>query len=255
MSGEPDIRGRPRTAWPGPGSPSAAGCCTMGDMPSAAPSPAPAESLTVVLAVKALDAAKTRLAPLETTGANRRTLVTSMLADTLDAVRAAGAHRIVVVSPDPTVHDVAAAAGAVWVDEPETVAAGWSTLNGALHHGATGVDGAQTVAYLQADLPALSPASLRAALTAATEALRDGASAAFVADHTGEGTVLLVATTAFAPRFGPESAAAHRAAGAREIDPDRTRWPDLRTDIDTPDDLAAARTLGLGPRTRAERAV
>ena len=48
------------------------------------------------------------------------------------------------------------------------------------------------------------------------------------------------------PRFGPDSRARHRRAGAAEL---TGAWPGLRCDIDTPDDLTATRTLGLGPAT------
>jgi 2-phospho-L-lactate guanylyltransferase len=48
------------------------------------------------------------------------------------------------------------------------------------------------------------------------------------------------------PRFGPGSAAAHAASGARPLHGD---WPTLRRDVDTDADLADAARLGLGPRT------
>jgi 2-phospho-L-lactate/phosphoenolpyruvate guanylyltransferase len=48
------------------------------------------------------------------------------------------------------------------------------------------------------------------------------------------------------PHFGPGSAVAHAASGARPLDGD---WPSLRRDVDTPADLTAAARLGLGPRS------
>ena len=50
------------------------------------------------------------------------------------------------------------------------------------------------------------------------------------------------------PRYGPASAAAHRAAGAVELTGD---WPSLRHDVDTAADLRTAAELGLGPATSA----
>jgi 2-phospho-L-lactate guanylyltransferase len=50
-----------------------------------------------------------------------------------------------------------------------------------------------------------------------------------------------------APRFGPGSAAAHLASGARRLAGD---WPTLRRDIDTGADLEAGKDLGLGAHTQ-----
>ena len=67
----------------------------------------------------------------------------------------------------------------------------------------------------------------------------------------GSGTTLYAARpgTAFRPRFGPGSAARHRAAGAAEIT--RPGLASLRRDVDEPADLRGARELGLGTRTAA----
>lgn len=100
------------------------------------------------------------------------------------------------------------------------------------------------VAALCADLPALRPADLSAALTAAARAGR-----VFVPDADGRGTTLVASDSAagFTPRFGPGSRAAHLAAGLHELAD--LPVPSLRRDVDTPVDLDAARELGLGPRT------
>ena len=101
------------------------------------------------------------------------------------------------------------------------------------------------VALLSADLPALRPAELDAALAAAA-----GHEAAFVADARGTGTTLLATAPGrpVEPRYGRASAVAHRAAGAVELSGD---WPSLRHDVDTAADLRAAAELGLGPATSA----
>lgn len=95
-----------------------------------------------------------------------------------------------------------------------------------------------------ADLPALRPADLAAALASAA----DGAPA-FVADTEAVGTTLYTAPyAAFRPCFGPGSRAAHLASGAREI---RGDLATLRRDVDTVEDLERALRLGVGSRTAA----
>lgn len=73
---------------------------------------------------------------------------------------------------------------------------------------------------------------------------------AFCADADGEGTTLLVCGpfAPLQPRFGVGSAAAHNAGGAVALS---GRWPGLRRDVDTVDDLWAAAELGLGPASAA----
>jgi 2-phospho-L-lactate/phosphoenolpyruvate guanylyltransferase len=94
-----------------------------------------------------------------------------------------------------------------------------------------------------ADLPALSPLDLDAALA---NAAVDGAS--FVADDDGAGTTLYTAPyDAFRPTFGPGSRAAHLASDAVPIE---GLLATLRHDVDDSAALAAAETLGLGAHTR-----
>lgn len=199
--------------------------------------------------VKVLAAAKTRLRGAADDGVGEPSaharLALALAHDTIAAVRgASGVGRLLVVSSDPV---VAAELGAVGVEVvPDGPVAG---LNAAYRHGAglLGTDG--PVAALQADLPALRPQELSAALAAAWVAFGHGAPAAFCADAEGTGTTLLAAAPGqpLDPRFGDGSAAAHRTAGAQELVGD---WPGLRRDVDTPDDLRAAAELGLGPHTR-----
>jgi len=97
-----------------------------------------------------------------------------------------------------------------------------------------------------ADLPALRPEDLDAALAGAVAvAVADVPS--FVADAAGIGTTLYTAPYAqFDPRFGPGSRLAHRDTGAREIEGSLTS---LRRDVDDVDDLREALALGVGPHT------
>jgi 2-phospho-L-lactate guanylyltransferase len=93
-----------------------------------------------------------------------------------------------------------------------------------------------------ADLPALRPGDLDAAL------LEAAGSAAFVTDGDGVGTTMYTAPyDVFDPRFGFRSRTAHLEAGAREIG---AELPTLRRDVDDRDALELAERLGLGAHTR-----
>ncbi|MDG4759630.1 NTP transferase domain-containing protein [Micromonospora sp. WMMD710] len=219
----------------------------------------------VVVPVKRLAAAKSRLRGA-LPGVPHEELALALAADTLRAVLACPAvAEVRVVTDDARVAAVARATGArVLADEPD------SGLNAAFRHGAA-AGPAGWVAGLTADLPALRPAELAAALLAAEKPAaespgpllaaespgpllaaqtgRDGVRR-FVPDAPGGGTVLLTAAPGVAldPRFGVGSAAAHAASGALPLTGD---WPSLRRDVDTAADLSAAARLGLGPRTAA----
>jgi 2-phospho-L-lactate guanylyltransferase len=102
------------------------------------------------------------------------------------------------------------------------------------------------LAALLGDLPSLRPADLAAALTLAA-----GHPRAFVADRESSGTTLVTAAAGLPllTAFGPDSAAAHRAAGLvqLELPPGST----VTADVDTVEQLDRARLLGLGPATLA----
>ncbi|MBQ1046753.1 2-phospho-L-lactate guanylyltransferase [Micromonospora sp. C72] len=193
---------------------------------------------TVVMPVKRLGAAKSRLRGA-LPGVPHEELALALAADTLRAARACPAVAgVLVVTDDARVRAAADAAGARVVADPG------AGLNAAFRHGAAAAGPRAAVAGLTADLPALRPAELAAALRA-TQGVRG-----FVADAPGGGTVLLAAPAGvpLAPQFGPGSAPAHAASGALPLAGD---WPSLRRDVDTPADLATAAGLGLGPRTAA----
>lgn len=150
---------------------------------------------------------------------------------------------VLVVTDDARVAAELAAAGARIV--PDAPDAG---LNAAFRHGAATAGRHARVIGLTADLPALRPAELAAALSVV--AAGPSGVRRFVADAPGDGTVLLAAPAGvpLEPRFGVGSAAAHAASGALPLAGD---WPSLRRDVDTPADLVAAARIGLGPRTTA----
>ncbi|WP_280235458.1 2-phospho-L-lactate guanylyltransferase [Nocardia cyriacigeorgica] len=205
-----------------------------------------------VIAVKSLDRAKSRLADRLPPRARAR-LVLAMLTDT---VRAASAVpqivSVTVVTPDQEVAEVAVRLGAAVHPEP-IVDPGEpgdpDGLNAALRAAADGLrqrHGPADLLALQADLPALRSAELAEMLATAPADARS-----VVVDHAGRGTAALLAraaTHALDPRFGPDSARRHIAAGAVRLDGD---WPGLRLDVDTAADLDRAIALGTGAATRA----
>jgi 2-phospho-L-lactate/phosphoenolpyruvate guanylyltransferase len=198
---------------------------------------------SVVIPVKVLARAKSRLTGLP--ASDRAKLALAMAADTVTAVAAAGpVAGVLVVTDDPDVQAAASRLGALVVsDEP---AAG---LNEALAFGASRARALwpeRGVAGLAADLPALRPAELAAALTAAAAVAR-----AFLPDAEGTGSTLYAAApgASFEPMFGPGSCARHRGAGLTELD--LPAVPGLRRDVDTMDDLRMAVAIGVGPRTSA----
>lgn len=199
---------------------------------------------SVVLPVKRLAAAKSRLRGA-LTGVPHEELALALALDTVAAVLACPlVAEAVVVTADPVAAAALAALGARTVAEPDP-----GGLNAALAHGAASVPAGRAVAALTADLPALRPAELAAALRAAASPTPTGR--CFVPDADGTGTVLLAAADAATlhPRFGPGSADRHAASGARRLDGDA--WPTLRRDVDTAAGLTDAARLGLGRHTAA----
>ncbi|MGW4489152.1 2-phospho-L-lactate guanylyltransferase [Amycolatopsis sp. NPDC004368] len=176
-------------------------------------------------------------------GAEHADLVLALAYDTLAAVTsAAGVRRVLVVATDPAAVSELAGLGVELVPEP--VGGG---LNEALRHGAAllrdGEPGG-VVGALQADLPALRAGDFAAALAEAA------GRRAFVADHQGTGTTLLLSAPGapLDPRFGAGSAQRHTDSGAVALS---GAMVSLRSDVDTSDDLRHARALGVGKHTAA----
>lgn len=205
------------------------------------------ESVDLVMTVKTLDRAKSRLLGAADRGVGDRAaheaLALALVRDTAAAASATpNVRRVLVVTSDPTVTDALTSDGVATT--PDLPGAG---LNAAVAHGADVLlraDPGAVVAALQSDLPALRTEELAKALAEA-----DGRRA-FCADRQGTGTTLLVAAPGgpLDPRFGPGSAAAHLASDAVLVGVD---LPTLRCDVDTAEDLALAGTLGLGAHTAA----
>lgn len=194
----------------------------------------------VVIPVKPLALAKSRLGAFP--DEQRRELASAFARDTVAAaLSTAGVTGAVVVTDDHVFAADIARAGCVVI--PDGVS---GDLNGTLRQAAAEAGrrwpGAR-VAALCADLPALVPADLEAALVQAGEV--EGPS--FVRDSAGSGTTLYAAPyDDFAPSFGAGSAAAHVDAGAHEI---TGVLASLRQDVDDVGDLSRALVLGVGEHT------
>lgn len=199
----------------------------------------------VIIAVKNLSTAKSRMAP-SLPVSERTQLVLGMLAHTI-AVASHAVGVVAVVSPDRTAQEAATGGGALFIfdDTPEHHP---DPLNNALRIAETELrQSVSNLVVLQADLPAVTVPELVGALTAASLHPRS-----FVADRHGTGTAALIGMgVELNPLFGSDSARRHRDSGAVELTGD---WPGLRCDVDTAEDLAVARSLGAktlqpGPRS------
>lgn len=196
----------------------------------------------LIIAVKRLAAAKTRLAPVFS-ARTREAVVLAMLVDTLTAAARVEALRcITVITPDAAAAAAAAELGADVLADP-TPEGHCDPLNSAITAAERVVaKSVPNIVVLQGDLPALQTQELTEAIAAARHHQRS-----FVADRLGTGTAALCAFgTVLDPRFGPDSSARHRRSGAVEL---TGAWPGLRCDIDTPEDLTVARRLGVGAAT------
>ncbi|MBS9533930.1 2-phospho-L-lactate guanylyltransferase [Mycobacterium sp. M1] len=196
----------------------------------------------MIIAVKRLTVAKTRLASTFA-APTREAVVLAMLTDTIAAASAVDAlSRLVVVTPDEAAAAAATELGVDVLTDP-TPAGHADPLNNALIAAERSLAGSvPNIVALQGDLPALQTYELAEAITAARSHPRS-----FVTDRHGTGTAALFAFgTPLDPRFGRDSAVRHRRSGALEL---TGAWPGLRCDIDTPEDLSAARVLGVGPAT------
>jgi 2-phospho-L-lactate guanylyltransferase len=207
---------------------------------------------TVVVPVKSLTAAKTRLAP-ELSPAERAELARAFALDTVDAARTARAvRRVVVVSDEPVIERELREVPGVEV-VPEVGPRG---LAAAIAYGvevarAAGTAGADVaVAVLLGDVPALRAGDLDAALVVAARH-----PLAYVPDAEGTGTTLATARAdvPLDAHFGQDSAARHAAAGFADLVAEHPAAiaAGLRRDVDTAAELREAVALGVGARTSA----
>ena len=189
-------------------------------------------SLFIAIPVKPFGVAKARLRPV-LNARQRSVLGKAIAAHTVAEAQATGA-RVAVVTGDPGVTEWARWLGVDVVDESIEDGTG---LNGAATAATTE---AQRIGsdwmILHADLPHLSRSDLNAAIARFTPG-------GYVLSPSYDGgTTLLMGTGPFRFRYGPGSFHHHlRAAGEGAEVVVRTG---LGLDLDTPDDLEAARALG-----------
>lgn len=190
-------------------------------------------SWNVVLPVKSLDTAKSRL---RRGRSGVPDLALAFALDTLSAVRASrGAGTVIVVTDDARVR-AASPAGILFVDDP-----GYG-LNAAVAAGLHAA-GPGRVAVVTADLPGVTSGDFDAVLADAGRYER-----AMVADHSGQGTTLLTARGGLiTPRFGAGSRWRHERQGHLVLPVAHSSA--LRRDIDSPEDLAVAERHPLGAET------
>jgi 2-phospho-L-lactate guanylyltransferase len=198
----------------------------------------PAVSWGLVVPVKRLALAKTRLSAYG--DATREDLALAFALDVVSAALAASTvGDVLVVTDDPrAAHALAAMGARVVADAPD------AGLNPALEHGASLLPPSLGAATVSADLPAVRPEDLDAALRALPAGGRG-----FVVDTAGSGTTLLAAAPGvrLAPAYGLGSRGVHLGSGAVEL----PGAPGLRLDVDTPEDLTQALRLGVGAATAA----
>ncbi|GAB7004741.1 2-phospho-L-lactate guanylyltransferase [Nocardioides sp. AN3] len=207
-------------------------------------SPSSAATWTAVIPVKAWAQAKSRLEMAED---DRTEFARAVSLDTLDAVAASRlVARILVVTSEPQLAEATVSLPSAVVLH-ESPGESLDPLNDAIRlardwaitHAPT-----SPIVVIPADLPALTTASLEAALDQLAWFDRT-----HVPDHRGTGTTLSAAVgpDLLTPRYGPGSERAHAAAGSvpiLEVD------GGVRLDVDDLEDLASATSLGLGPRAR-----
>ncbi len=201
---------------------------------------------SIVLPVKGLDAAKSRMGHVA--GGTPGALALAFFQDTLGAAAACPAVlEVIVTTSDPSIARWAEDRGAVVLSDEA-----YPGINAAARQAALAARSEVGIAVLVSDLPCLTPAALAEALDRA-----DAHARSYLADASGSGTTMLFGHRGvdIDPRFGPESASAHRASGAVDIAAhgpgSSASLAGARRDVDTRADLVAALALGVGPHTAA----
>lgn len=205
---------------------------------------------TAVLPVKRFGAAKRRLAA-GVDDQRRPQLVAAMLGDVLEAIGGArSVERTIVVTSETRAAEMASAAGAEVVPDPDEGGHSGAALSGIARAEELG---ATCVILLPGDCPLLDPRELERLLTGMPEPY-----VGVVPDRHGTGTnaLALAPPQAIRPAFGEGSCARHVAA-AREAGVAFAveQLPSLALDLDTPADVVAltreleAHRGRRGPRT------
>jgi 2-phospho-L-lactate/phosphoenolpyruvate guanylyltransferase len=189
----------------------------------------------VLIPLKRLDAAKSRLRPA-LSGAERRRLMAAMVGTVARAALAAGVGRVALASSDPDAPALAARLGVGCVSD------GGLAWNPGLVHARLRLEApAAAVLYLAGDLPLLEPGDVAALAAAGGEATVVVGRA-----HDGGTNALWVAPAgALVPAFGTRGSAGVHAASAvaAGLTPVVVDRPGLAHDVDTAADLARARRM------------
>lgn len=189
--------------------------------------------IAAVVPVAAIETAKTRLGG-SLDAEERHELVERLLGQTLTALLAVERlDDVVVVSPDATVLELAAAAGA------RTLRQRTRGLNDGLREARGDViaGGADVIVIVPIDLPFITAAAIDTVLDAIPA--DDAPAVVLVTDRHGTGTNLLALRppAAIDVAFGTDSRVAHREAAERAEVAYREVAGPLAVDLDTPEDL------------------
>jgi 2-phospho-L-lactate guanylyltransferase len=194
--------------------------------------------MVAAVPVKDLVNAKQRLMRV-LTAAERRALARAMLGDVLRALRAARLDAVWVVTREPEIAAIAAAMGAQALAEDDnrghTAAVAFAQAHAARA-------GATVFVTIPGDVPCVDGAEVRALAEAAADA-----PAVFVPSHSGRGTngVALAPPEVMPLRFGEPSFDNHLAAArALGLAPRTLALAGLALDVDAPEDLRALVTAG-----------
>lgn len=212
------------------------------------------DAWTIIVPVKALDRAKSRLSGAVSADA-RHALVLAMASDVVRACRdCPRVSTVRLAGSDAQARTVAAALGAEFIADPgpggspdapatrETE----DPLNAALAHAMSSVPG--PIGVITADLPELDPRLLTHILDSAAVHAHS-----IVVDHRGRGTTMAFWTGATdrVCRFGVDSAERfRRLGGAVVLTAGDGPWGAAARDVDTPDDLVDLAGRRIGEATR-----
>jgi 2-phospho-L-lactate/phosphoenolpyruvate guanylyltransferase len=195
----------------------------------------------IVLPVKALDEAKTRLAPV-LAPLERAALTLAMLEDVIDVTVLLPGWETWVLSPDEAVLEVAAKRGVTPIPEDQP------PLTAAIHQAEEEADArdASALAVLLPDTPLISPAAL-------TRAVHTLGPVVIAPARDGSGTNLLLRRppTAIPSTFGRDSYRKHMEAAAQNDVPFAVvEHPELAFDLDAPDDILTVLNARRAGRSR-----
>ena len=191
-----------------------------------------------IIPCKPLARAKQRLAPMLAPD-DRIRLVLAMLADVGEA--AVACDQTWVLCSDEAAAEVAIRLGAAAVEDTTPDGGLNSSLRAALARAVA--EGYENAIIVAADLGCIAAEDLAAVPPAAV-------AIAPSSDGSGTNVLALSPPDALDPAFGPASRTAHEAAArAGGFEPFILQRPRLALDVDTPDDLRHARTLGPGKAT------